>query len=479
MKNLDSAQPQEPQTYRPPQASGQISLLSRGNKPKKPRRVLKIISGLVVLSIITLLVLAVFRAANLSDKIFVGRKLSFFQKIVSVFQGSTGQVRLVGEDSGQVNILILGIGGEGHDGPYLTDTMIVAQIRPDNGEVVMTSIPRDLWADMPQNSGQAKINMAFSDGYLKHRDYNEAGQWAITAAQNVTGLTIPYFAVADFSGFEKAVNQVGGLDIKVDRAFTDYQYPDSGTGYLPPQTFTAGLEHMDGARALIFARSRHADGPEGSDFARSARQQKVISAFKQKVLNLNLITDVTKLNDLLGTLADHFHTNISPAEMFRIYSLSKQNNFSNILSLSLDPSTNLICPQIQPDTNAYILTDCPGKTDADIHSFFKNAFAIGKLSQEKAVVWLASSNHNSVAYENANRTLTEAGLTVWEFNYAGQALPQNIFYEVNAKPATAEFLKNSLGATEQTLPPPNLKLDRTKVDVVIILGGNNTVPEQP
>ncbi len=257
------------------------------------------------------------------------------------------------------------------------------------------------------NCGQAKINQTFSDGYLKHHDYNEAGQWAISAAQDVSGLSIPYFAVVDFSGFEKAVNQIGGLDIKIDRTFTDHQYPDSGTGYLPPQTFTAGWEHMDGARALIFARSRHAEGPEGSDFARSARQQKVINAFKDKILNLNLITDAGKLNSLLDTFADHFHTNLSPGEMFRIYSLSKQNSFNNILSLSLDPSTNLICPQIQTDTGAYVLINCPGKTDADIHNFFKNAFAIGKLAQEKAMVWMASSNHNSVDYENASRTLTK------------------------------------------------------------------------
>ena len=108
--------------------------------------------------------------------------------------------------------------------------------------------------------------------------------------QNLTGLQVPYFAVMDFSGFEKAIDQVGGVDVTVDRTFTDYQYPDSGTGYLPPQTFTAGPQHMDGARALIFARSRHAAGVEGSDFARSQRQQKIIDAFKQKVLSMNLVS---------------------------------------------------------------------------------------------------------------------------------------------------------------------------------------------
>jgi len=116
------------------------------------------------------------------------------------------------------------------------------------------------------------------------------------------------------------------VDIKIDRTFTDYQYPDSGTGYLPPQTFTAGWEHMDGARALIFARSRHA-AARSSDFARSTRQQKVIQAFKDKTLNLNLITDSGKINSLLGTFADHFHTNI-PGEIYHLYSLIKTKDIS-------------------------------------------------------------------------------------------------------------------------------------------------------
>ncbi len=436
---------------------------------------------MLLLAIVVLGGTLVLRAVNLSDKIFVGRKISFFQKIKEVFAGSTGQIRLSGEDEGQINVLLLGIGGEGHDGPYLTDTMIVAQIRPSDGEVVLTSIPRDYWVTIPGGFGQGKINSAFSDGYVKHHDWAEGGETSVKTVEKLTGLKIPYFAVIDFSGFEKAINQIGGIDVKVERTFTDYTFPNDATlGYLEPQTFTEGWQHMDGTKSLIFARSRHAAGPEGSDFARSLRQQKVISAFKDKVLNLNLISDSGKINNLLGTFADHFHTNISPGEIFRTYSLVKQNNISNILSLSLDPETSLICSKILEDTGAYVLTPCEGKTDADIQAFFKNAFSIGKLSKEKAIVWMASSNHNTAAYDRASRLLTQAGLTVWEFSYAGKELPQNLFYEVNAKPSTAEFLKNTLNATEATLPPPNLKLDPEKLDIVIILGGNSAaIKEQP
>ena len=137
MPNIDSIEPQIPNNNSQKPAA-KVSLLSRqpglkvagGPKTNHPKHVLRKILAIVVLIIVILGAAVLFRAMDLSDKIFVGKKLSFFQKIEQVLAGSTGQIQLTGEDTGQVNILLLGIGGEGHDGPYLTDTMILAQIRP-------------------------------------------------------------------------------------------------------------------------------------------------------------------------------------------------------------------------------------------------------------------------------------------------------------------------------------------------------------
>jgi LCP family protein required for cell wall assembly len=469
MKNFDSINPQTQTPLKPP--GQKVNLLSKNSKIPRPKRILKTVLSLLIVVILVLGVSVVLRAVDLSNKIFVGNKISFFQKIVQVFGGS--QVRLTGEDLGQINILLLGIGGQGHDGPYLSDTMILAQIRPDSGAIALTSIPRDYWADIPGLNSRAKINEAFSDGYLQNHDYNQGGQMAIKTVENLTGLTVPYFAVVDFSGFEKAVDQIGGLDIKVDTGFTDNTFPNDATyGYLPPQTFAAGWQHMDGSRALIFARSRHAEGLEGGDFARSARQQKVIQAFKEKVVNLNLITDAGKINSLINIFADHFHTNLSPSEIFRVYSLAKDKNINKFLSLSLDPVTGLICPEILAESGAYVLTPCPGKSEEDIQNFFKNAFSVGQLNAEKSIVWLADSTGNKTAYDTAYRHLTDAGLVVYQLSYTKDNLPQTLVYQLNPKPATAEFIKNDLHATEVTLPPPGVTLDKTRVDVVVVLGQN-------
>lgn len=429
---------------------------------------------LVIIVVVALGIFVVGRAAHLSSKIFVGQKNTFWSSFGSLFGGSSNNFTT--SDNGQVNVLLLGIGGEGHDGPYLSDTMILAQLRPATGEVVLTSIPRDYWVPMPNNLGFDKINAAFSDGYLKNHDWNEGGDYARQVAEHVSGLDIPYFAVIDFSGFEKAINQVGGVNVTVDRSFTDYQYPDSGTGYLPPQTFQAGPQHMDGARALIFARSRHAAGDEGSDFARGQRQQKIIAAFEAKVFTSNLIKDAGTINSLLGIFADHFHTNLTPSQLYQLYGIEKSKQ-SNILSLSLDPDTGLICPEIAADNGAYILTPCPDKSEEDVQNFFKNAFDVGKLAAEKSVVWLANSTDNQLAYDTAFRKLTDAGLQVYQLSYTKDNLPSTIVYQATTKPATVEFIENVLNATQATLPPPGVHADPSKVDVIVVLGAN--APAEP
>jgi len=482
MKNMDSVNPNNPN--RPPKmavssGNSQINLLNLRQKPA-PRKTLKRVLWSIAIVIVFLVGVVTIRAANLSQKIFVGQKTTFFGKIVDLIRGGGDNAKLEGEDLGQINILLLGIGGEGHDGPYLTDTMILAQIRPDIGEVTLTSIPRDYLVDLPEGEGQDKINSAFTYGLLnknnKNQDWDNAGLWAREVVQNISGLKIPYFAVVDFSGFEQAVNKVGGLDIQIDNTFTDSSYPDSGTGYLPPVTFTKGQEHMDGTRALEFARSRHGDNNEGSDFARSLRQQKIIAAFKQKVLSLNLIKDAGSLNDLLNIFADHFHTNISPAQLLRVNNLLK-NKEVNVMSLSLDPDTGLICPEILASNSAYVLVPC--ESSDDVTNFFKNSFAAAKLKQEQSTVWLANSTNNPQVLTTAMRKLQTAGVTVYELNYSKDNLPQTTVYEVNPKPATAEYIANELGGVIVNLAPPGVTVDPKKVDVVVVLGQNAPAEAAP
>ncbi len=420
--------------------------------------------------------LTAYRTLSLTNKIFVGQKTTFIQKVQGFLRGSSGSIKLEGEDLGQVNVLLLGIGGEGHDGPYLSDTIILAQVRPDIKSISMTAIPRDYLVNL-SGYGYRKINAAFAEGYYKHKDFDEAGRMARETVENITGVKIPYFAVIDFKGFSEAIDQVGGLDIQIDRTFTDYSYPDEKDGYLPAQTFKQGTEHMNGKRALIFSRSRHAAGPEGSDFSRSQRQQKVIKAFKEKVVSLNLITDVNKINNLAETFANHFHTNIQPGEIFRLYSIIKDYDKDSIFASSLDPNTKLICPKILEETGAYVLSPCPGKTEKDIQNFFKNSFTTGKLASEKPTVWIAASSEKELGYAEIRQDLENSGCTVL-FVKSTETQTETVIYQVNPKPASTAFLKSSYGLREIYTLPSDFKVNKEKVDLVIILAQTGkTTPE--
>ncbi len=191
--------------------------------------------------------------------------------------------------SGRINLLVLGYGGAGHDGAYLTDSIIVMSLIPGDHATTMISVPRDLWVQVPPNSGNyAKINAAYQDGF--YNGYNgmpagrdAGGAEAAAKVSDVLGMPITYWLTMDFEGFRQLVDALGGVDINVPTAFTA-QYPANDDPSINPNWkiihFNAGMQHMNGEQAIEYARARYVLTPasEGSDFARSVRQQLLIRA---------------------------------------------------------------------------------------------------------------------------------------------------------------------------------------------------------
>jgi polyisoprenyl-teichoic acid--peptidoglycan teichoic acid transferase len=191
----------------------------------------------------------------------------------------------------RTNVLLLGIGGGTHAGEDLTDTIIVLSLDNKNHAAALISIPRDIWSDTLKD----KINSAYHYGEEKKKGSGMILSKVV--AEDVIGMPIQYAILIDFSGFKDIVDLLGGIDVNVSSAFTDNDYPIPGkeqdtcpgdpTNRCVYETvhFDAGRQHMDGARALIYVRSRHAEGEEGSDFARNRRQQEVLIALKDKVMH--------------------------------------------------------------------------------------------------------------------------------------------------------------------------------------------------
>jgi LCP family protein required for cell wall assembly len=192
-----------------------------------------------------------------------------------VFHGNTG---LAGESDDRINVLLLGMGGLGHDGPYLTDTIIMASIRPSTKQVAMISIPRDLWVSIAGH-GSSKINHANSYGETERHDWG--GAYTAQVIKDNFGIDIHYYLRVDFAAFEEIVDEVGGIRVNVERGFTDPEYPTNDYG-VQMVSFAKGVQTMSGSRALIYARSRHGNNGEGSDFARAKRQQKNVTRSQRK-----------------------------------------------------------------------------------------------------------------------------------------------------------------------------------------------------
>ncbi|MBN1585270.1 LCP family protein [Candidatus Uhrbacteria bacterium] len=227
--------------------------------------------------------------------------------------------RLLGEAEDRINILLLGMGGKGHDGPMLTDTIIVASIRPSDSRVAMLSIPRDLLAPI-EGRGWQKINAA--NAYGESAEEGSGADLARTTVEGLLGMEIPYHVRIDFSGFRKIIDDLGGVEIDVERDFTDYSYPTDSHGYQAV-SFRKGTQLMDGETALKYSRSRHGNNGEGSDFSRAKRQQKVLLALKDQLLTLKFLRNPATVSSLLSDVRDNFRTNLQLGEILRLAKIGR------------------------------------------------------------------------------------------------------------------------------------------------------------
>lgn len=247
----------------------------------------------------------------------VGAMASFFKESTTAVSYMLNK-DAVKQDNGVTNTLLIGIDKRDTiPTGTLTDTLIIASYHHKTQKISLLSLPRDLWI----SDQSSKINSLYSTGGI---------ELLKSTLQEKLGLSIHYHALVGFEGFEKAVDAVGGIELYVERGFDDYMYPRSGyenatwNERWQHVSFDAGWQTMDGETALTYARSRHALGPEGSDFARAKRQQKVILAAKDKILSSETLFNLDKLRNLYLTMEDEVETDIGLGELPLFYQMAKK-----------------------------------------------------------------------------------------------------------------------------------------------------------
>lgn len=295
---------------------------------------------------------------------------------------------LKGESRDRINILLLGIGGAGHEGPLLADTIIVASIKPSTGQIALLSIPRDLAVEIPRY-GIRKINNANAFG--TEINYPGGGeQLSADIVSTITGEPLHYFGKIDFSGFKKIVDDLGGLAVTVERSFVDREYPTNNFGY---QTigFESGTQTMDGATALRFVRSRHGSNGEGSDFARSRRQQLILEAMRDKAYSLGTILNPVKIGNVLSSLSSHTRTNLEVWELLRLARIVRESGNHNVITRVLESGPNDPLKVATGLDGAFLLLPRDG-TFNEVKAIVRNMFIQDKIVEERARIVIADSS---------------------------------------------------------------------------------------
>ncbi|HCP08692.1 MAG TPA: hypothetical protein DIT25_02765 [Candidatus Moranbacteria bacterium] len=365
----------------------------RSPKKSKPffsaKRIFLIISALLVL-------------AGMAYGFFFGHKIFSASKKMN-FGAGAGQERsfvrtiksLAGPDmSGlkssspdRINILLLGVAGKGKPGQFLTDTIMIASINRKTDRIALISIPRDFYASLPESGIQRKINTFYQIGLINSDgDASRSINPLLKAVKEMTSLEMDYWAVLNFDGFQKMIDDIGGINIMNERDIYDARYPGPNYSY---ETFELqkGFHHLDGATALKYARERHND-PKG-DFGRAKRQQQIMQAAKNKIFSASTLLNPLALSSLLDTLGDNITTNITSDEIGIFLDLAKKLDTQNITNVVLDAwnkdSLLKVSHAQTGDVRTFILVPRVGNY-SEIQELAENIFDLDEIKRKRAEI---------------------------------------------------------------------------------------------
>ena len=197
-------------------------------------------------------------------------------------------------------VWILAVGSDARPGQDMTrtrgDALQLIGMNTRTGAAAAIGVPRDSWVDIPGH-GHEKINASL---------YFGGPQLLGRTVGNLVGIQPDYVFVTRFPYFIDMVNDIGGIDVRNPRAFSDT--------YLRPKGFRAGRIHLNGYDAMAFSRIRH-DLPRG-DFDRSANQQRVLRGIQAKVRARASVPGFIERG--VVTVMQHMHTDLGPAELYRL-----------------------------------------------------------------------------------------------------------------------------------------------------------------
>ena len=472
-------------------------------RPKRARRsrynVSYRLTRSVPAALLGVLLIAVLVGVTLTYKRFddfvsatTGHHINPIGEVVQVVEPAQGTMAYKLKHGQQVNILLLGMGGEQNDAPYLTDSIMAVSIDPTSNRVSMASIPRDLVVHMnlqstPSRTWTNKINAAYEVPLTniiccvasQYAGPNAGGLAAEHEVGKVTGLTFDKYIAVDFKAFRDMVNALGGVDVCLSSNLDDYEYPDYSNGYIRGGIhYKAGCQHLSGEQALQVARSRHAQQPEqSSDFGRARRQQDILQAIKKKATTVN---GFAKAPQLLDALQKNIHTDMTLSDMKAIYDWGKNLPDSSIIRVAL------AAPSGSAAGNLLDAYDCgmgPGvsqlcpddETYFQIHHYFAMGIFIDpKTLAERAPVQFVNATSNLSGLDSRVTSMFDpVGLQLADpVAHKPSAETQILDYSGGRFPLTQKWLHDYFGGTVVAATPtsPAPAAGQQTYGLVVVLG---------
>jgi len=433
------------------------------------------IKKIIIFSLVTLFAFTIFASFASINK----ETDSFLNKIPVISQlrhlTVNSDKTLKGEEDSRINILLLGIGGKGHDGAYLTDTIMLASIDTENKKIALLSIPRDLSVTTDKYPYGTKINNI--NAFAEANNPGSGGQAISDVVSEIFDVPINYYVRVDFDGFKNIIDKIGGITVNVADTLDDYSYPIEGQEDNPDYYarykhlhVEKGLQKMDGELALEFARSRHAAGAEGSDFARARRQQLIMEAVKDKLLTVKVLLNPMTISGIISELSSHISTNLQPWEMLKLWSLVKDISKEDIINKVLDNGNSGLLRSEISAAGAYILVPTAGDfskiKNLEQNIFSENSGTTTKeaTSENPTIEILNSTSVTGLGTRQAS-DLEKNGFDIVSIGNSSQKnFDKSVIYDLTfgEKIKSLALLKEKTGASATFELPEWLKADIAK-----------------
>ncbi|MER5876731.1 MULTISPECIES: LCP family protein [unclassified Streptomyces] len=271
-------------------------------------------------------------------------KLNGNIKSVDINQ-ALGSDRPTKVDNGSENILVLGsdtraggnkkLGGGTDDGSARSDTAMIIHVYKGHKKASVVSIPRDTLVDRPSCTDSKGTAHDAASGVMFNSAYSTGGATcAVKTVESVSGIRMDHYVEVDFTGFQKLIDDLGGVKVTTTKSIKD---PDSHLH------LTAGTHTLDGEQALGLVRTRHGVG-DGSDLGRIQLQQAFIKALVNQVKHLGVLSSPKKLYDLADTATKTVTTDSD------IGSVTDLASFANGLKGISSSHMNMVTMPVQYDS---------------------------------------------------------------------------------------------------------------------------------